>query len=290
MNKIILITGATDGIGKETALELARMGNQIIIHGRNEQKARNTVAELKKRTNNPQISYLIADLFSLQSVMKLADLFKASFDHLDVLINNAGAVLDDNRSQTENGIEATMQLNVISPLLLSELLMPRLRSSNDGRIINMSSGTAIIAKPRMNDLNMDRINSGQTRYGISKLFVIWNTQHMAKRLKDEGINNVSVNVSHPGSVATNFGQDSNNGFINNLIYKVALKSHLMAAPSSGAATNVYLATSNDVKGFSGKFFNNKCKMIKAPTRYYNIENEEKLWNYCFNKIKPFLNR
>jgi len=284
-NKIILVTGATDGIGKITAIELAKKGNHVIIHGRNEQKARETVKEIKQQAPDAQIDYLIADLFSLPAVKQLAEQFQQKYDHLDVLINNAGAVLDDTRKETD-GIENTMTLNVLSPFLLNQLLLPSIERSSDGRIINMSSGTHRQAKPDMNDLNLENEPSGQKRYGISKLFVIWNSQHLAKELQKQGIKNVTVNCSHPGAVGTNFGQDSDNGFINNLIYKIALR--FMPAPEKGAVTNVYLASSDDVKGVTGKFFNNKKQLEKPQTKQYTPEKEQQLWNYCMKVSTPFL--
>lgn len=284
-NKIILITGATDGIGKITATELAKKGNHVVIHGRNEQKAQNTVEEIKQQAPNAQVDYLIADLFSLSAVKKMVDQFQQKYDHLDVLINNAGAVLDDTRRET-NGIENTMALNVLAPFLLNQLLVSSLKKSSDGRIINMSSATHRQAKPDMNDLNLRNETSGQKRYGISKLFVIWNSQHLATELQKQGINNITVNCSHPGAVGTNFGQDSDNGFLNNLIYKIALR--LMPAPEKGAVTNVYLASSDEVKGVTGKFFNNKKQYEKPQIKEHTPEKEQQLWDYCMKVVKPYL--
>ena len=285
MNKIILVTGATDGIGKITATELAKKGNHVIIHGRNEQKAQKTVAEIKQQVPNAEVEYLIADLFSLPTVKQMAEQFQQKYDHLDVLINNAGAVLDDTRRETD-GIENTMALNVLAPLLLNQLLLPSLEKSSDGRIINMSSGTHRQAKPDMDDLNLKNEPSGQKRYGISKLFVIWNSQHLAAELQKRGITNVTVNCSHPGAVGTNFGQDSDNGFINNMIYKVAL--HLMPAPEKGAITNIYLASSDEVKGVTGKFFNNKKQLEKPQMKEHTPEREQQLWDYCMRVIAPYI--
>ncbi|MEJ6400960.1 SDR family NAD(P)-dependent oxidoreductase [Nicoliella lavandulae] len=286
--KTILITGATDGIGRTTAMRLAEMGHRVIIHGRNVSKAEATVLDIKRKSGNQNVDYLIADLFSLASVKSMALTFNSHYNHLDVLINNAGAVLDDQIRITTDHIETTLQLNVIAPLLLTELLLPSLQRSNDGRIINMASATVRIARPRMDDLSLQSIASGQQRYAISKLFVIWNTQFLAQKLKKKGINNVTVNVSHPGAVATNFGQDSDNGLINNLIYKLALRLHLMASPDAGANTNIYLATSDDVKGISGCYFNNHRKQITPPQRYYSINNQEKVWDYCQKQIQKDL--
>lgn len=285
-NKIILITGATDGIGKITALELAKQGYYVIVHGRNEAKAKKTVEEIKSQSNNQQVEYLLADLFSLQAVKDMADQFKEKYDCLDVLINNAGAVLDDTRAETVDRIERTMSLNVLAPFLLNQLLLSSLQKSSDGRIIDMSSATHRQAKPDMDDLNLKNEPSGQKRYGIIKLFVIWNSQHLAKELQNQGITNVTVNCSHPGAVATNFGQDSDNGFLNNLVYKVAL--HLMPAPEKGAVTNIYLASSNEVKGITGKFFNNKKQFENPQTKEHTPEREQQLWDYCMKIIAPYL--
>lgn len=120
--KLILITGATDGIGKVTALELAKKGHHVIIHGRNEAKAQKMVDEIKNESGNEHIKYLIADLFSMTAIKKMVETFQEDYDHLDVLINNAGAVLDNERRSTKDGIEQTMALNVIAPFLLNQLL------------------------------------------------------------------------------------------------------------------------------------------------------------------------
>ncbi len=286
-----MITGATDGIGKITATELAQKGHHIIIHGRNEEKAKRVVSEIKQETGNQNVDYLIADLFSMQAIVEMVKRFDQKYDYLDVLINNAGAVLDDKRFVTEDGFEGTLALNVMAPLLLTQLLLPKLRQSQDGRIINMSSGTHRLAKPNMNDLNLEKVASGQARYGIAKLFVIWNTQRLAMMLQKTDIDNVTVNVSHPGAVATNFGQNSDNGWFNDFIYKASLKlaKLLKLDPKKGAVTNVYLADSQDVKGITGKFFNNKKQQIKPATKQWTAEKEQIVWDYYMLKLKPWLN-
>lgn len=291
MQKLIMITGATDGIGKITANELAQKGHHIIIHGRNEKKAKRVVSEIKQETGNQNVDYLIADLFSMKAIVEMVAQFGQKYDHLDVLINNAGAVLDDKRFVTENGFDGTLALNVIAPLLLTQLLLPKLRRSQDGRIINMSSGTYRLAKPDMSDLNLEKVASGQARYGIAKLFVIWNTQHLAMLLQKNGIENVTVNVSHPGAVATNFGQNSDNGWFNDFIYKSSLKiaKLLKLDPKKGAVTNVYLADSQAVKDITGKFFNNKKQQIKPYAKQWNTEKERTVWDYYMLKLKPWLN-
>lgn len=294
MKRTILITGATDGIGKATAMALAQQGHRVIVHGRNREKAQRVVAEIRTATGNQQVTFLIADLFSLRAVQQLAEQFLAHYDHLDVLINNAGAVLNNHRAVSVDGVEKTMALNVLAPFLLTQLLLPSLEKSSDGRIINMSSAShRASGRPDLNDLNLGKDNSAQRRYSLSKLFVIWNTQHQVKLLKQQGVQNVTVNASHPGAIATNFGQDSDKGWLVNLVYKVAIKLasfgplRTMATPEHGAATNIYLATSENVDGISGLFWGD-AKPQKPSTRYYSAVAEQQVWDYCQAVVRPFL--
>ncbi|MFD1670910.1 SDR family NAD(P)-dependent oxidoreductase [Agrilactobacillus yilanensis] len=291
--KIILISGATDGIGKETALELAKQGHQIVIHGRNKTKAAAVVKELKLSSGNQTIQYLIADLFSMKAIQNMVVAFNLKFDHLDVLINNAGAVFDNQRATTRDGIEKTMALNVMAPFLLSQLLLPALQKSDDGRIINLSSAAhRMSGKPDVNDFNLTKVSSAQRRYGLSKRFLIWNTQTMAQQLLTEGIKNVTVNAAHPGMIATNFGQSSDKGFLNNLIYKSAIS--LAKIPpigrqfsvQHGAATDVYLASDPKLIGITGKFFGNSQEQHPATDKDSDTD-KQKLWKYCEQITAPY---
>lgn len=284
--KTILITGATDGIGKVTALELAKQGHQIVVHGRNEGKAKAVVAELKANSRNQDIQYLIADLFSMKAIQDMVQEFNSNYDHLDVLINNAGAIFDNQRATTNAGIEKTMALNVIAPFLLSKLLLPTLQKSKDGRIINLSSSAhRMSGTPDVNDLNLTKVPSAQRRYGLSKRYLIWNTQTLAKKLLANGIKNVTVNAAHPGMVATDFGQSSDKGFLNNLVYKMAIV--LAKIPpfkqqfsvEHGAATDVYLASAPSLVGVTSKFFGDSHEQ-QPDTDQDSAADKQALWTYC----------
>jgi len=285
--KTILITGSTDGIGKITATSLAQSGHTIILHGRNKSKAQAVCDELKAQTGNNNINFVIADLLSLSDVKRMANDIKKNYDKLDVLINNAGAFFNKYRETTKEGFEKTITLNLLAPVLLMQSLMNLLTKSSSARIINLYSAMHRRGgKPDFNDFQLENSYKPDRAYGLSKLYLVWATKHMASELKAKGIQNVTVNACHPGAVATNFGQDSDKGFIINLIFKVALL--FMAKPEKGAVTSIYLATSPDVNGVSGEFYDNNKKIEKPDEKYYSVENELKVWNYCQDIIKPYL--
>lgn len=278
-NKIILITGSTDGIGKITATSLAKQGHTVIVHGRNRSKAERVCKEIKAETGNNKIDYIIADLLSLTDIKRMADEFKNKYEQLDVLINNAGAIFGKERETTKEGFEKTITLNLFAPFLLTKLLLESLRKSESARIINLYSAMHRRGgKPDFENIQSEKKYATDKAYGLSKLYLVWVTQHLSKILKEEGITNVTVNACHPGAVATNFGQDSDKGFIMNMIFKIALK--FMPKPETGARTSIYLATSPEVENVTGQFYDAKMRIEKPADKYYTIENEKLIWNYC----------
>lgn len=286
-SKTILITGSTDGIGKVTAKALAKQGHHIIIHGRNKEKAITVSNEIKSETGNSKVDFILADLLSLADIKRMATEFKSKYEKLDVLINNAGAVSGKERLISKDGIERTMALNVFAPLLLSELLIEVLAKSSEARIVNLSSAAhAMGGKPDLNDIQLEKSYGNSKAYGLSKLYVIWFTQHLATELKKKGINNITVNSLHPGTVKTDFGQSIDKGFFGNLLFKTFVPLFGVSI-EKGAETSVYLASSPDVKNITGKYFSNK-KVTKPSEKYYSKENEQRVWDYCEQIIKPYL--
>ncbi|MEZ4828937.1 MAG: SDR family NAD(P)-dependent oxidoreductase [Bacteroidia bacterium] len=195
--KTILITGATDGIGKTTAKALAKQGHHLIIHGRNKEKAISVCQEIKDETGNQNVDYILADLLHLAEVKRMAAAFKSKYHQLDILINNAGAVFGKERSVTTEGLESTMAINVFAPLLLTELLLDLLAKSPEARIVNVASGAhAMVGKPDLEDMQFEKKYSFMDAYGKAKLYFIWLNQYLAKDLKKRGYEHITANSLH----------------------------------------------------------------------------------------------
>ena len=266
--KVVLVTGATAGIGLVTTRELARMGATVVGVARNPQKAAQ-VAEQIRADTGAQVRFLIADLSSLAQVRRLADEFKRQYTRLDVLVNNAGAV-NMTRQETVDGYELTFALNHLSYFLLTSLLLDLLKASAPSRIVNVSSNAAQGGRINFDDLEGRRGYSGFSAYSQSKLANILFTFELARRLQGTG---VTVNALHPGFVATNFGHN-NAGFMTTgirLLQRIAA-----LKPDQGAATQIYLASSPEVEGVSGRYFA-KSRPAKAPKAAYDEATARRLW-------------
>jgi retinol dehydrogenase-12 len=271
--KIILITGATSGIGEVAARELARMGATVIVVGRAATRGQATIAKIKAATGSQTVDLLLANLASLADVRRLAQQVIDSYPRLDVLINNAGAIFFQ-RALSPDGIEMTWALNVLSPFLLTNLLLDRLKASAPARIINVASDAHQGAKIDFNDLEKQHGYSafGYSAYGQSKLALILLTHALAKRL--EGTS-VTVNSLHPGFVATRFGKGGN--AFTSAGMRVA---QLFAiSPEKGAETIVYLASSPEVVGVSGKYFV-KSREARSSAASYDDAAAGRLWEIC----------
>ncbi len=268
--KVVLITGATNGIGKVTALELAKKGATVVIVGRSPAKTQATVDEIKQASGNPSVSSLVADLSSMVEVRKLADEFLQQNSRLDVLINNAGAYFST-RQVSVDGYEMTFALNHLSYFLLTNLLLDLLKASAPSRIVNVASDAHNGAKLNFDDLQNTKSYGGMgfSVYGQSKLENILFTYELARRLVGA---NVTVNAVHPGGVATGFGM--NNGGVMKLAMKVFHRFAL--TPEQGADTIIYLASSPDVVGITGKYWE-KRKAINSSAVSYDEADQKRLW-------------
>jgi NAD(P)-dependent dehydrogenase (short-subunit alcohol dehydrogenase family) len=270
--KICMITGATSGIGKATARALASKGAIVILVGRNLKKCQDTVQWIKAKTSNPYVDYLFADLSSLTQVRNLASSFKQRYEHLNVLINNAGAKYVS-RQETVDGYEMTIALNHLSHFLLTYLLIDSLKASSRARIINVSSGSHTSCNGiHFEDLQSHNNYIGKEVYAQSKLANILFTYELARRLEGTGI---TANALEPGGVLTNICR--NDGLVR---WGRHIAAHVLAGnlvgPKKGARTSVYLATSPEVEGVSGKFFSRQ-KVVLSSEASYDLESARRLW-------------
>jgi NAD(P)-dependent dehydrogenase (short-subunit alcohol dehydrogenase family) len=267
--KICLVTGSTSGIGKVTALELARMGAATVLVARDPRRGEATRDEIRAATENDRVDLLLADLSSQQSIRDLAAAFKQRYQQLHVLINNAGAV-NGARMLTVDGYETTFAVNHLGYFLLTELLLDELKASAPSRIVNVASDAARSGHINFDDLQGERRYSAWRAYSQSKLANILFTFELARRLQGTG---VTVNAVHPGSVATNFGRSGGRLFS----LGVRLVGPFMRTPQKGAETVIYLASSPAVEGVTGKYFVD-CKERQAPRQAYDETVARRLWD------------
>ena len=267
--KICLVTGGTNGIGKSTALELARMGATVVIVGRDAQKTSEVVQEIRAASGNPNVDSLLADLSSQQEVRRLAKDFKSKYSHLHILLNNAGAVFMQ-RQLSVDGIEMTFALNHLASFLLTNLLLDTIKASAPARIINVSSNAHTTGKIQFDNLQGER-NYSPRVYENSKLANILFTMELARRLEGTG---VTVNTLHPGFTATGFAK--NNGKV--MATLVSIFAPLVArSPAKGAETSIFLASSPSVEGMTGKYFYDS-RMIAAAPQSTDMAVAKKLWD------------
>jgi NAD(P)-dependent dehydrogenase (short-subunit alcohol dehydrogenase family) len=268
--KTVLVTGATNGIGKATALELARMGAQVVLVGRSRPKTEATVSEVFKKTGNNALDYIVADLALMSGVRHAADAFRQKYDRLHVLINNVGGIFAQ-REVTSEGLEMTFALNHISYFLLTNLLLDVLKASAPTRVVNVSSDAHRFGGLNVNDLQSEQTYGmgGFRAYGQSKLMNVMFTYELAQRLEGTG---VTANAMHPGAVATGFGRN-NRGLIGFIFRSFG---HFSLTPEQGADTVVYLASSPDVDEVTGKYFDRR-KAVLSSSHSYDEAASRRLW-------------
>jgi NAD(P)-dependent dehydrogenase (short-subunit alcohol dehydrogenase family) len=270
--KVVLITGGNTGIGKESAVALAQMGAQVVITARNEQRGQEARDEVRGRSGRHDVEAMPLDLARLASVRELATAFRARYDRLDVLLNNAGAMLSPRR-ETEDGYEMTFQVNHLGHFLLTQLLRDRLAAGAPSRVVNVASDLHAKARRGLDfdDLQSTRRYGASTVYAKSKVANILFTRELARRWNDSG---VAANAVHPGFVATRFGRDGDMGMFGKLLFP--LISPLALSPEQGARTSVYVASAPELDGITGGYWV-KCAPATPSAAAQDDDAARRLW-------------
>ncbi len=256
--KLILITGATAGIGEAAAYALAEQGHELILVGRNPDKAARVAQQIRTKTGSQAIHALAADFVDLEQVRSLAAQIKQKFPPLDVLVNNAGAVFM-RRNKTKYGVEKTFLVNYLAPFLLTNLLLDHLQEH--ARLVNVSSRSHLSGQLDFNDLNFDKFYFGTTAYGRSKLANVLFTYELVRRFGDKKI---TVNALHPGRIGTDIFK-ADLGSLGPLVKWIVARVSL--TPEAGADNTIFLAASADVEGVTGKYFVKRDAVLSSPLSY-----------------------
>jgi NAD(P)-dependent dehydrogenase (short-subunit alcohol dehydrogenase family) len=267
--KTVLITGANQGIGKATAVALAQQGARVAIVARGAEKGRSAAADIERASGSKGVGVIVADLSSLKEVRRAAAEFRSRYARLDVLVNNAG-VFVPKRHVTIDGFEETFAVNHLSNFLLTRELLDVLKASAPARIVNVSSDAHRRAEMQWDDLEFANHHYSAWRaYAQSKLANVLFTYELARRL--EGTR-VTANSLHPGVVASGFGRTYRGPMA--LLFMIGAP--FMLSCEEGAATSVYLASSPEVEGVSGKYFARR-KQEKSSAISYCLASQRKLW-------------
>ena len=274
--RTVLVTGGTGGIGQATAIGLAAMGARVGITGRDIARTRAAAADIAAASGNPAVDPFPADMSSQAEVRRLAGEVLAAYPRLDVLVNNVGGFWSTRRV-TADGLEHTFAVNHLAPFLLTSLLLDRLKASAPARIVTVSSGAHAMGTINFDDLQGERRYSGQQAYNQSKLANVMFTYELARRLDGTG---VTATVLHPGVVRTGFAAEDPSP-----VWKVALPliRPFLKTPRKGAATSIYLASSPEAEGISGKYFADS-KPKTSSSSSYDSAAAARLWEVSVDLV------
>jgi NAD(P)-dependent dehydrogenase (short-subunit alcohol dehydrogenase family) len=262
--KVVMVTGANSGMGKEISLGLARLGATMVMVSRDRKRGESARSEVRHQTDNSAVELLVADLSSQQSIRQLVKDFEAGYNRLDVLVNNAG-MTSATRTETVDGLETVFATNHLGPFLLTNLLLPVLKASAPARIVTVSSGAQAMGKLDFEDLQSVRSYGEIRAYNASKLANILFTYELARRIKGTG---VTANTVEPGFIKTNL----------KVPFPFSIFSFMRGKAVDGAKPSIFLASSPEVEGVSGAFFSNKCVAIKSSKVTYDDAVAKRLWD------------
>jgi NAD(P)-dependent dehydrogenase (short-subunit alcohol dehydrogenase family) len=270
----ILVTGATDGLGRRVARELAAKGVTVLLHGRNPERLEATLEELRSQVGSEKANLYLADLSSLAAVRDLADRILSEHDRLDVLVNNAGIIARERR-ESEDGYELTFAVNYLSHFLLTRLLLPLLKDSAPARIVNVASAGQ--SPVDFSNLMLERGYDAMKAYSQSKLAQVMFTFELAEHLRDTG---VTVNALHPASLMDTKMVQSTFGYT-------------MSTVEEGTEAVVRLAISPEIEGVTGRYFDG-TREARANRQAYDPRVRNRLWvlseELCGRLLEPVVRR
>jgi len=271
--KTALVSGATSGIGQETAIGLAKLGAQVIITGRNHERGVAAVAEIQQASGNAKIDFISADMTSQASIHRLADEVIANYPRLDIIINNVG-MTSGTRQLTDDGIELNFAVNHLAAFLLTHRLFPLLQQSAPARVINVTGGMP--GNIDLANLQAEKPSYiGFMAYSHSKSVMMAASYEFAQRLQGTG---VTVSVAYPGGVmSTNMGSQPVKLPIWIRPIFTVVRRVLNTTAEKAARSSIYLATAPEVEGVTGVYFNANSKRVRWPKSVYEETIRAKIW-------------
>ncbi len=254
-----LVTGASSGIGEETALGMARLGARVILVGRSRERGERALARVRTESGNDRVELRLADLASLTEIRRLAAEVVETCPRLHVLVNNAG-IVNLRRTTSIDGFETMFAVNHLAYFLLTNLLLERLIASAPARVVNVASEAHRFGTLEIDDLQSERSYGAMRSYGRTKFANILFTYELARRLDGTG---VTAHCVHPGAVATRLGH--NNGLLGRVV--TGLLRPFFRSPAGGAAPSLHAATAEELEGVTGRYFSARGEIRSAPATY-----------------------
>lgn len=279
-NKIILITGATAGIGKQTAISLAKLGHKVIITGRSKASGEAAVEEIKQQSGKSNIDLLLADISTKSGVQSLVNQFNQKYSTLDVLINNAGAAANE-RKLTADGLEMNFAVNVVMPYFLIKSLWANLQKSPSARVITLMGGS-LPKNIDLDNLQGEKKFDGLNYYSQSKMQMMALMYEFSQRNTEK---NITVNICYPGQASTGMTQNVTPEMLPFLmrplfpIFKYFTRPDGGKSAEKASRSSVYLASSPEVEGKTGLYFDKNVKQAPIPNAATDEYNRRTIWEY-----------
>jgi NAD(P)-dependent dehydrogenase (short-subunit alcohol dehydrogenase family) len=278
-NKIILITGATSGIGKQTAISLATMGATVIVTGRNQQNGEEAIKEIKAISKNDNIYLVLADISTIEGIKGLVTKFRSKYNHLDILINNAGLAGNEYK-KTVDGFEANFAVNVVAPYVLITLLLDTLKASENARVITLTGGD-LPSKIQLDNIQSEKSFDGLSTYSQTKMIMMCLMYEFSQRQLNS---NITINICYPGQASTSMTQNVTADMLPFLMRPIFPIFKLLVRPDNGKSakkasrSSVFLATSKDVENKTGIYCDKNVQLKEMPKVVTDEYNRKYIWD------------